>query len=264
MPSAAWHTLTVAALVVSTFCAMMPGLESALAETGASSVQRGVSATGRYDLAGKSFDAVVARVADGDTLDAVPIGESRAIRIRLEGIDAPEQGEAFGREAMALVRRLLFDQRVRVHGRELDRYGRLVARVVRGDVDASVYLVRAGLACHAYAYDAALAREETAARQAGAGFWAPSVRKPACVTTTAFSAAARPPPPGGTSQRRQEDGTGVPPVTASTSFRGNTTSRVYHAPHCPNYTCRNCTQVFASEAEAKAAGFRPASDCLKR
>lgn len=235
MPSAAVRTLTLLVLVTSAL--------------GAAAEQRSVATTGRQDLVGKPFDATVTRVGDGDTLDAVPVGESRAIRIRLEGIDAPEQGEAFGREAMALVRKLLFDQRVRVHGRELDRYGRLVARVVRGDADASVHLVRGGLACHAYAYDAALAREEAEARKAGVGFWAAVARKPACVTSTAFS--------------RKEGGPVVPAMNVSTSFRGNVDSRVYHAPHCSNYTCRHCTQVFASEAAAKAAGFRPARDCLK-
>jgi len=222
--------------------------------------QRGASDTGRHDLVGKPFDAVISRIGDGDTLDAIPVGESRAIRIRLEGIDAPEQDEVFGREAMALIRGLLFEQRVRVHGRELDRYGRLVARVARDGTDASAQLIRAGLACHAYAYDAALAREEAQARTAGAGFWAAAAKKPACATTTAFSARQQTgaPPPS------------VPPALESaargrtaTAFRGNVESRLYHAPHCRNYTCRNCTQVFASEAEAKAAGFRPAGDCLK-
>jgi micrococcal nuclease len=216
------------------------------------SAQRSAAATGRPDLVGKQFDARVTRVADGDSLDVIPVSESQPIRVRLEGIDAPELGEAFSREAMARLRTLLFDRRVRVAGRDLDRYGRLVARVSRGDADASVQLVRAGLACHAYAFDAALAREEEAARGAEAGFWAANARKPACVTTTAFSA------------RRKDSGPPARATVPAGPFRGNTSSRVYHASTCPNFTCRNCTQVFASEADAKAVGFRPANDCLKQ
>jgi micrococcal nuclease len=231
----------------------------AVAMLGTATAQRSSATTGRQDLVGKQFDAIVSRVGDGDTLDAVPVGESRSIRMRLEGVDAPEQGEAFGREAMGVLRTLLVDQRVRVHGRDLDRYGRLIARIVRGDVDASVRLVRAGLACHAYAYDALLAEEEAQARRAGTGFWAASARKPACVTDTAFSARQQRPPAA------REDTSSIAPAPRppAATFRGNVSSHVYHAPSCPNYTCRNCTQVFATEAAAKAAGYRPASDCLK-
>jgi endonuclease YncB( thermonuclease family) len=149
--------------------------------------QRGVSQTHRKDLVGRQFDAKVVRVADADTIEAVVAGESRPIRIRLEGVDAPEQSEVFSREAIARLRTLVFDRMVRVTGRELDRYGRLVARVAANGTDASRELVRAGLACHAYKYDAMLARDEADARAARAGFWSAG-KKPVCVTRTAFSA----------------------------------------------------------------------------
>jgi len=84
------------------------------------------------------------------------------------------------------------------------------------------------------------------ARQAGRGFWAPGASRPRCAAATA--APRRP------SARD----------TGAAAFRGNTSSRVYHAPWCRNYDCRDCTRVFRSEAEARAAGFRPAGDCLRR
>jgi endonuclease YncB( thermonuclease family) len=243
-------TLIVAALLT----------ESSLATR----LQRDAAGPPRQDLVGRQFDARVVRIADGDTLEAIPVGESRPIRIRLQGVDAPELGEVFSREAMALVRTLLFDQRVRVDGRGIDRYGRLIARLIRGDVDASVHLVRAGLACHAYAYDAVLAREESQARAAHTGFWAASAKKPECVTGTAFSAPStdRVPPTRATTRGPQAAGAATNPSVAG-RFRGNTSSLVYHASTCPNFTCRNCSRVFESEAAAKAAGFRPAGDCLK-
>jgi endonuclease YncB( thermonuclease family) len=146
------------------------------------SAQRGKSVTGRHDLVGRDFDARVARVADGDTIEATPSGEQRPVRIRLQGIDAPELGEVFGRESLTHLRLLMVDQIVRVSGRDMDRYGRLVARVTVKGQDASVAMLRAGLACHAYARDASLAREESAARSAGMGFWSATVPKPRCVT----------------------------------------------------------------------------------
>jgi endonuclease YncB( thermonuclease family) len=231
----------------------------------AAAAQRSTATTERQDLVGLQFDARVIRIADGDTLEAIPVGEARPIRIRLQGVDAPELGEVFSREAMALVRTLLFDQRVRVDGRGIDRYGRLIARLIRGDVDASVHLVRAGLACHAYAYDAALAREESQARAAHAGFWTASAKKPACVTGTAFSASSTDKvPQARPTTRGPQDAGAATNAPAAGQFRGNTSSLVYHASTCPNFTCRNCTRVFDSQMAAKAAGFRPAGDCLKQ
>jgi len=51
---------------------------------------------------------------------------------QLQGIDAPELGEVFGREAQTFRRSFVAAQEVRVSGRDIDRYGRLVARVSNG------------------------------------------------------------------------------------------------------------------------------------
>jgi micrococcal nuclease len=260
------RALIVLALVVCTFAS-------------SADAQRGAADPERRDLVGKQFDARVVRVADGDTLEAVPVGESRPIRMRLQGVDAPELGEAFSREAMAHLRTLVFDKHVRVDGRDLDRYGRLVARVQFAGQDASVALVRAGLACHSYAPDPALAREESIARAAGAGFWLSTATKPQCVERTAFSAKSlrdggRPVPPPAITPRSKGPGLAAPATAQRPNtdgareprlqFRGNTNSRLYHASTCPNFNCRNCTQLFATEEQARAAGFRPSPDCLKQ
>lgn len=224
-----------------------------VASFGFPSAQRGTATVPRHDLVGKQFEARVVRVADGDTLEAIPAGESRAIRIRLQGVDAPELGEVFSREALGFLRMLLFEQRVRVQGRDVDRYDRLVARVALGSSDASIELLRAGLACHAFVRDVTLATEEALARQSGRGFWAPTSKKPACALRQATRDAGRPDvaqPP-----------TAQPRIAAG--YRGNVSSGLYHATWCPNFNCRNCTRVFTTEAEARAAGFRPAADCAK-
>jgi endonuclease YncB( thermonuclease family) len=222
--------------------------------------QRSVDSTSRKDLVGRQFEARTVRIADGDTLDALLPGESRPVRVRLEGIDAPELGETFSREAQNFLRALVGNAPVRVTGRDLDSYGRLVARVAAGGQDASTALVRAGLACHAYARDAALAREESQARASGVGFWAANAKKPVCVERTAFSARSSATPSSAPNDRRAPPRTTAP--RESNGFRGNENSKLYHAPSCPNYNCRNCTRLFASEAEAKMAGFRPAADCF--
>ncbi len=211
------------------------------------------------------------RVADGDTLEATAAGESGLLRIRLQGIDASEQGEVFGREALGFLRTLVLAQAVRINVGDIDRYGRLVARVSAAGTDASVALVRAGLACHAYAADTALARDEAQARKSGVGFWAPAAKKPACVAQTPLGAVRLSRPNAASNAApaaapRVTAPSTTPRTAAAPSklqYRGNASSGLYHSSSCPNFTCKNCTRLFATDAEARAAGFRPASDCAK-
>ena len=199
------------------------------------------------ELVGTRFDVRVLSIVDGDTFDAVPLGStSGRIRIRLHGIDTPESGEPFSAVATRAARVLLFDQRATVEGRDVDRYGRLVARVTVQGADVRVKLLEEGLACHwvKYSSEAELAAAEAKAHAQGRGFWAAGVQRPRCTMDSARV----------TGRSGASEGSVV--------FHGNTSSHVYHAPFCRNYTCRNCTRPFRSEAEATAAGFRPAGDCL--
>lgn len=195
---------------------------------------------------GKPFNGLVVTVADGDTVEVIPDGAQAPIRIRLEEIDTPELDEPYGRDAMIYTRILLLKKRVHVEGHDVDRYERLVARVTTAGRDVSLALLQMGLACHftQFTSDPALARAAARARSQGSGFWAPSAPKPRCT-----GAAAK--PPGATPQ-------------GNLTFRGNVNSRLYHAATCANANCANCTRVFASAAEARAAGFTPAGDCLRK
>ena len=196
---------------------------------------------------GTRFDVKVVSIVDGDTFDAVPVDSTAGrIRIRLHGIDTPESGEPFSNVATRAARVLLFDQRATVEGRDVDQYGRLVARVTVQGADVRVKLVEEGLACHwvEYSSEAVLATAEAKARAEGRGFWAVGAQRPRCTTASARA----------TGRSGASEGHVV--------FHGNTSSRVYHAPFCINYACKNCTRPFSSEAEAQAAGFRPAGDCL--
>jgi len=199
-------------------------------------------------LVGKTFDATVVRIADGDSVEILRTGDRQPLRVRLEGVDAPELGESFSREAQLFLRQLMLDKRVNVSGRDVDRYGRLVARLLVGGQDASHALLAAGLACQRFATDSVLAAAESQARAGGVGFWAASAAKPQCVAR--LRGAAGSPAPR-------------TPAAGTVQVRANVTSGVYHRPSCPNFTCRNCTRLFASEAEAKASGFRPAGDCAR-
>jgi endonuclease YncB( thermonuclease family) len=226
----------------------MRAVTAALVLSAASLAAGGHVAQQAPPLVGRTFDALVVRIADGDTLEVVPAGQRERLRVRLEGVDAPELGEVFSRDAQTFLRRLLFDQRVRVSGRDVDRYGRLVARIEVGGRDASVALLDAGLACQRFATDAVLAAAAAQARAAGRGFWAPAASKPQCVARVASAPRASP---------------SRAPTVTSGPVRGNVSNKLYHLSSCPNFRCRNCTRLFASEAEARSAGFHPAGDCAR-
>jgi micrococcal nuclease len=91
--------------------------------------------------------AVVARVIDGDTIELVG-GQ----RVRLVQIDTPEKHvECYGDDASALTRRLIpAGTHVRIEQDpkldQVDRYGRKLAYVWKGDEDVNVTLVLDGAA----------------------------------------------------------------------------------------------------------------------
>lgn len=95
-----------------------------------------VGAQGRGKLTG-----IVTHVADGDTLDITANGQ--AYTIRLDGIDAPERGQAFGQQARQHLRVLAFSQPATALVQNRDRYGRTVARVIVAGRDLSEEMVKA-------------------------------------------------------------------------------------------------------------------------
>ena len=52
--------------------------------------------------------------------------------------------------------------------------------------------------------------------------------------------------------------TASPSATAMT-YHGNKKSKLYHAPGCRYYSCKNCTVSLSSKEEAARKGFRPHS-----
>lgn len=54
------------------------------------------------------------------------------------------------------------------------------------------------------------------------------------------------------------------PAAHEAAYRGNAKSKVFHKADCRHATCKACTSVFASEAEARAAGYHPCKICLGR
>jgi endonuclease YncB( thermonuclease family) len=136
---------------------------------------RGVEAEERTVLAG-----VVVGVVDGDTADVKL--ESGMIRIRLHAIDAPEMGQAYGKNAKQALSSLVYGQAVQVEPYEQDRYDRLVARLWLDELDVNAEMVKRGMAWtyRRYADDPAYCAYEKAARDLHRGLWSlPLEQRPA-------------------------------------------------------------------------------------
>jgi endonuclease YncB( thermonuclease family) len=127
-------------------------------------------------------------VRDGDSI--VVLRRGIGIEVRLDGVDAPELAQAFGKKAKRFTSDLAFGKRVRLDGRGKDRYGRELAEVVLPDGRSlNRELVAAGFAWwyRKYSTDRSLETLEQTARKERRGLWA----APNAVPPWDFRAAAR-------------------------------------------------------------------------
>jgi endonuclease YncB( thermonuclease family) len=191
----------------------------------------------------------VARVVDGDTIS---IDE---VRIRLEGIDAPEAGQTCqrrwfgawpcGSAATAALQGLLAGQSVRCERRGTDKYGRVLGVCFVAGRDVNAAMVRQGYAWAFVRYSASYVREEAAAKAERLGIWQGEAM-PAWEYRQRHWAVAEADAPAGC------------------AIKGNVTKsgRIYHMPWSPWYPQikiepEKGKRWFCSEAEAIAAGWRP-------
>jgi len=121
------------------------------------------------DLVGK-----VVGVSDGDTITVLV--DKKPIKIRLEGIDAPEAKQSFGNRSKQALSDLVFGKEVRVKKTGEDRYGRSLGLVSTDGIDINAKMIQDGWAWHYKKYnrDSKLADLEMQARAAKRGLWTES------------------------------------------------------------------------------------------
>lgn len=120
----------------------------------------------------------VVSVGDGDTLRVATGGKTATVRLAC--IDAPETAQVpFGKAATQRLRQLLPPgQQVNLRVADIDRYGRSVAKVYKGDLSINFALVQEGQAVvyHQYLNACPELKERLLAAEASAksrklGFW---------------------------------------------------------------------------------------------
>ena len=107
----------------------------------------------RYEAASEkksppaNFTGRAVSVEDGDTI-VVLDDANQTHKIRLQGIDAPEGGQAFGGESSESLSDMVFGKQVEVEWSKRDRYRRIVGKVLLDHSDICLQQIRAGMAWH--------------------------------------------------------------------------------------------------------------------
>ena len=88
----------------------------------------------------------VSWVVDGDTVLLMRQGEQEPVKLRIDGIDAPEICQVGGLQSRDAMVRLALRKSVEVDDRGQDIYGRQVGRLSADGVDLGAEMVRSGMA----------------------------------------------------------------------------------------------------------------------
>lgn len=115
----------------------------------------------------------VIAIVDGDTYDILLDG-NKTMRIRMEGIDAPEKGMPFYKVSKKYLSSLCFKSNVHLKVSGKDNHNRTLAFTYLADGrELSHEMVKAGLAWHfkKYSSDSTLANLEIKAREQKLGLW---------------------------------------------------------------------------------------------
>ena len=96
--------------------------------------------------AAETWTGWVSWVMDGDTVLLVREGQHEPVKLRIDGIDAPETCQSGGPEARNAMIRLALRKSVQVLDHGHDSYGRQIGRLSVDGVDLGAEMVRSGMA----------------------------------------------------------------------------------------------------------------------
>ena len=205
----------------------------------------------------------IGRAKDGDTLT---VGDSE---VRLFGIDAPEfdqtckrdgQGWNCGAAAADALMQLVTGKEVQCLSVGTDQYGRILGRCSVGRADINQSMVGLGYAIAHRRYSRDYVPAEEVAKAGKLGVWAGSFQAPeeyrktggdTSMPTARTRHMTRRPPTKDWAQRAQ----------SNCNIKGNRNRKgqwIYHLPWMPYYDQTRPEEIFCSEAEAQAAGYRRA------
>ena len=122
---------------------------------------------------GSTVSGKVISIIDGDTYDVL-IHDNKTIRVRMEGIDAPEKGMPFYKVSKKYLSNLCFGKQVTMKITGEDQHDRVLAFAYLVDgKELSQEMIKAGLAWHFKKYnsDSELSEFEREAKTLRKGLW---------------------------------------------------------------------------------------------
>lgn len=188
-----------------------------------------------------AFQGKIVKVTDGDTVQVLD-SQNRITKVRLYGIDCPENSQAFEQKAKEFVLDIAAGKTVDVDVIDIDKYQRSVGVVKFDDKILNEEILKAGFG---WFYDQYCKESfcknwqqlEQTARINKAGLW-----------SDVHAQAPWEYRHGGN-------------TAASGDYHGNIDSLKFHKPDCRYYNSKNCTRIFKSKEEAEKAGYSPCKIC---
>jgi endonuclease YncB( thermonuclease family) len=227
-----------------------------LAATAALSISGPAGAQSQFNGAG--------RAKDGDSL---MVGDKE---VRLFGIDAPEldqscqrdsQSWACGTAAKDLLNSLIRGKSVFCSQTGTDQYGRVLARCVAGSTDLNRVMVASGYAVAFRRYSSDYVSAEDSAKVNKRGIWSSKFTMPSDYRHASEPTASTGSPATKRSSPRAVSNDWQARASSNCAIKGNRNRKgqwIYHLPGMPYYDQTRPEEIFCTEAEAQAAGYRRA------
>lgn len=122
-------------------------------------------------LSAQTLNGKVVRVSDGDTVVLLDADNTQH-KIRLNGIDAPENGQPYGDKSKEYLTSLIARKEVTVEVKGKDRYKRILGVVYLGDTNINAEMIRAGYAWnYKYSKDKYYIKLQEKAKAEKKGLW---------------------------------------------------------------------------------------------
>ena len=115
----------------------------------------------------------ISKVIDGDTYH-IQLNNNTKLKIRMEGIDAPEKGMPFYKESKQFLNKITSGKKIRFIQSSKDQYGRIIAKTyLENNQELGEEMIKNGMAWHfkKYSKDTNLARLEISAKIDHVGLW---------------------------------------------------------------------------------------------
>ena len=124
-------------------------------------------------LSAQALKGKAVSIADGDTFTLLVNGNEQ-VKIRIDGIDAPEKKQDFGNRAKEYLSGMIWGKELTVKVSKKDRYGRSIGKVSTPSIsDVGLEMIKAGFAWQYRDYnnEKTYAEAERLARQNRKGLW---------------------------------------------------------------------------------------------